>query len=509
MLFRLLLIVNVLLASVNGAPIDIRRYDSGARNRISTDIRGDLLYGPCSKTCGIGIRVVYVTKGCPDQKDKCFFRMEQCQGPQDCGVHTTTPSPPIPFWNKFIVTSAASTIISLLKNKYVAAAAGSVVAIFILGMFFSLVHYIRYKKSLKKKSKRDVETQCTIDESRESSDQINEKHQDKINIITDDASQGLAENIDINEDSKISMPGPNDETINISPEDVDTTSDITTDDASHGLAENRDLIEDTKISMPGSNDVSINISPEDMDTTSDITDNAPYEQAENRDIVEDTKIFMPESNDVTINVSPDDVDTASDNISDDAPHGLAENGDLIEDTKISMPGSNDVTINISPEDVDIASDITTDEAHHGLAETRDLIEDTKISMPGSKNVTINISPEDVDTATDIITDDASHGRAENIDIIEDTKISMPGSNDVTTNISPYHVDTTSEKQQEDKEHLQHLPSAEKHLSQKKEGVGFNASKTNTFTDNASYSSPMQELHKHLLAYFEKSASSPK
>ncbi|XP_075715951.1 uncharacterized protein LOC142750859 isoform X2 [Rhinoderma darwinii] len=507
MLFRLLLIVNVLLASVEGAPIDIRRYDSGARNRISTDIRGDLLYGPCSKTCGIGIRVVYVTKGCPDQKDKCFFRMEQCQGPQDCGVHTTTPAPPIPFWNKFIVTSAASTVISLLKNKYVAAAAGSVVAIFILGMFFSLIHYIRYKKSMKKKSKRDVETQCTIDESRESSDQINDKHQDKINIINDDSSHGLAENIDIIKDIKTSMTGPNDVTINISPEDVDTASDIT-DDGSHGLAENRDLIEDTKTSMTGPNDVTINISPEEVDTTKIITDDASHGLAENRDLIKYTKLSMPGSNDDTINISPEDVDTASDITTDDAPHGLAETRDVIEDTKISMPGSNDVTISISPEDVDTASDIITDDAPHGLAENRDPIKDTKISMPGSNEDAINISPEDVDTTSDI-TNDASHGPAETRDVIKDTKISMPGSKDVSINISPYHVDTSSDKQQEDKEHLQHLPSAEKHLGQNKEGVGFNASKTNTFTDSASYSSPMQELHKHLLAYFEKAASSPK
>ncbi|XP_075703894.1 uncharacterized protein LOC142698051 [Rhinoderma darwinii] len=157
MLLRLFLIVTVLLASVEGAPIGIRGYESVAENRINTNIRGDLLYGPCSTTCGIGSRVIYVTKGCPDGKDICFFRMEQCRGPEDCGVPPPPPTTEAPkyFWNKIIVIAA------------------SIANIFLLGTFYGVVCYVRYKRKSKSKSTRDVETQCSMDEITESNDKKN------------------------------------------------------------------------------------------------------------------------------------------------------------------------------------------------------------------------------------------------------------------------------------------------------------------------------------------------
>ncbi|XP_075698693.1 uncharacterized protein LOC142663753 [Rhinoderma darwinii] len=188
-------------------------------------------------------------------------------------------------------------------------------------------------------------------------------------------------------------------------------------------------------------------------------------------------------------------------IDEDAPHRLAEKSDVIEDSQISMPGSDHVTNNISPEDVD-TSDIITNDAPPGLAEKSDVIEDNKISMSETNDVTMNTSPEDVETS-DIMTDNVPQGLAEKSDTTEDTQISMPGSNHVTMNISPDHVDTSSDKNQEDKERLHHLPNADEHLGQNKEEAGFNVSKNYTPTDTASYSSPRQQLHEHLLAYFQK------
>ncbi|XP_060089679.1 sperm acrosome membrane-associated protein 1 [Heteronotia binoei] len=53
-------------------------------------------FGPCTVTCGIGIREVILTSGCPGGESKCIVRVEECRGPADCG------------WGKPISESLAS-----------------------------------------------------------------------------------------------------------------------------------------------------------------------------------------------------------------------------------------------------------------------------------------------------------------------------------------------------------------------------------------------------------------
>ncbi|KAM6467109.1 sperm acrosome membrane-associated protein 1 [Liasis olivaceus] len=42
-------------------------------------------FGECTVTCGIGIREVILTNGCPGGETKCIVRVEECRGPADCG----------------------------------------------------------------------------------------------------------------------------------------------------------------------------------------------------------------------------------------------------------------------------------------------------------------------------------------------------------------------------------------------------------------------------------------
>ncbi|XP_006164421.1 sperm acrosome membrane-associated protein 1 [Tupaia chinensis] len=42
-------------------------------------------YGMCTVTCGVGIREVILTNGCPGGESKCIVRVEECRGPVDCG----------------------------------------------------------------------------------------------------------------------------------------------------------------------------------------------------------------------------------------------------------------------------------------------------------------------------------------------------------------------------------------------------------------------------------------
>nr|KAF6363698.1 sperm acrosome associated 1 [Pipistrellus kuhlii] len=42
-------------------------------------------FGMCTVTCGVGIREVMLTKGCPGGESKCIVRVEECRGPIDCG----------------------------------------------------------------------------------------------------------------------------------------------------------------------------------------------------------------------------------------------------------------------------------------------------------------------------------------------------------------------------------------------------------------------------------------
>nr|XP_009666716.1 PREDICTED: sperm acrosome membrane-associated protein 1 [Struthio camelus australis] len=41
--------------------------------------------GVCTVTCGIGIREVLLTSGCPGTEKKCIVRVEECRGQVDCG----------------------------------------------------------------------------------------------------------------------------------------------------------------------------------------------------------------------------------------------------------------------------------------------------------------------------------------------------------------------------------------------------------------------------------------
>lgn len=42
-------------------------------------------FGMCTVTCGVGIREVLLTNGCPGGESKCIVRVEECRGPVDCG----------------------------------------------------------------------------------------------------------------------------------------------------------------------------------------------------------------------------------------------------------------------------------------------------------------------------------------------------------------------------------------------------------------------------------------
>uniref|UniRef100_A0A2K6F3I3 Sperm acrosome associated 1 n=1 Tax=Propithecus coquereli TaxID=379532 RepID=A0A2K6F3I3_PROCO len=42
-------------------------------------------FGMCTVTCGVGMREVILTNGCPGGETKCIVRVEECRGPVDCG----------------------------------------------------------------------------------------------------------------------------------------------------------------------------------------------------------------------------------------------------------------------------------------------------------------------------------------------------------------------------------------------------------------------------------------
>ncbi|XP_038616817.1 sperm acrosome membrane-associated protein 1 [Tachyglossus aculeatus] len=48
-------------------------------------ISREIEFGLCTVTCGIGIREVLLTNGCPGGETKCVVRVEECRGPVDCG----------------------------------------------------------------------------------------------------------------------------------------------------------------------------------------------------------------------------------------------------------------------------------------------------------------------------------------------------------------------------------------------------------------------------------------
>ncbi|NWI28209.1 SACA1 protein, partial [Sula dactylatra] len=53
----------------------------GLNATVSTEVE----FGVCTVTCGIGIREVLLTSGCPGTEAKCIVRVEECRGPVDCG----------------------------------------------------------------------------------------------------------------------------------------------------------------------------------------------------------------------------------------------------------------------------------------------------------------------------------------------------------------------------------------------------------------------------------------
>ncbi|XP_004044439.1 sperm acrosome membrane-associated protein 1 isoform X1 [Gorilla gorilla gorilla] len=62
----------------NYAPPEIE--DVSNRNVVK-----EVEFGRCTVTCGIGVREVILTNGCPGGESKCVVRVEECRGPVDCG----------------------------------------------------------------------------------------------------------------------------------------------------------------------------------------------------------------------------------------------------------------------------------------------------------------------------------------------------------------------------------------------------------------------------------------
>ncbi|XP_017362304.1 sperm acrosome membrane-associated protein 1 [Cebus imitator] len=62
-------------------------------------------FGMCTVTCGIGIREVLLTNGCPGGESKCIVRVEECRGPIDCG------------WGKPISESLGSVTLACIHTS--------------------------------------------------------------------------------------------------------------------------------------------------------------------------------------------------------------------------------------------------------------------------------------------------------------------------------------------------------------------------------------------------------
>ncbi|KAM4025950.1 uncharacterized protein ACNLHF_026367 isoform 1-T1 [Anomaloglossus baeobatrachus] len=247
MLFRLFLLLIVLLALVEPAPIGHRRNHSGAQNRIHAGIKKHLRYGPCSVTCGIGTREVYLNRGCQENNmDKCFLRFEKCIGPARCGLDDIN-----------------SPNISHDKVMWIVPAAG---ALFVFAISIVVICSLHYKCLLKNKTMKD--TEMDADDIRESDPNLNGKHEDYISITIDDSPQGtMDDQRDVFTGSKISVPGPPD---NISPgEEVVTSSNrnhevvitFPNENVHHEpLAEEGDVLQETKINTAEPSDAILTIS---------------------------------------------------------------------------------------------------------------------------------------------------------------------------------------------------------------------------------------------------------
>ncbi|NXP56580.1 SACA1 protein, partial [Heliornis fulica] len=55
---------------------------------LNASVSMEVEFGMCTVTCGIGIREVLLTRGCPGTEAKCVIRVEECRGPVDCGWGT-------------------------------------------------------------------------------------------------------------------------------------------------------------------------------------------------------------------------------------------------------------------------------------------------------------------------------------------------------------------------------------------------------------------------------------
>ncbi|NWX77770.1 SACA1 protein, partial [Alca torda] len=51
----------------------------------SASVSPQIEFGECTVTCGIGIREVLLTSGCPGTETKCIVGVEECRSSVDCG----------------------------------------------------------------------------------------------------------------------------------------------------------------------------------------------------------------------------------------------------------------------------------------------------------------------------------------------------------------------------------------------------------------------------------------
>ncbi|XP_048210564.1 sperm acrosome membrane-associated protein 1 [Perognathus longimembris pacificus] len=59
--------------------------EAAAEDVSNKTIIKEVEFGMCTVTCGVGIREVILTNGCPGGESKCLVRVEECRGPVDCG----------------------------------------------------------------------------------------------------------------------------------------------------------------------------------------------------------------------------------------------------------------------------------------------------------------------------------------------------------------------------------------------------------------------------------------
>ncbi|XP_043820025.1 sperm acrosome membrane-associated protein 1 [Dromiciops gliroides] len=71
------------------SPVNLYSFSSSSntalKEGINNTVAKEVEFGMCTVTCGIGIREVILTNGCPGGESKCLLRVEECRGPTDCG----------------------------------------------------------------------------------------------------------------------------------------------------------------------------------------------------------------------------------------------------------------------------------------------------------------------------------------------------------------------------------------------------------------------------------------